>query len=75
MKGKNLREIQEQYKETVVGLCLVCQKQVKGGWYGRHQEVGTCSKKCEQVQSQKPKYLGYEEEDFFNRINAQGEQP
>jgi hypothetical protein len=45
LKGKNLREMQEDYKETVVGLCLVCSRSC-GGWYGRYQDTGVCSKKC-----------------------------
>lgn len=55
MKGKNLREVQEDYKATIVGLCLICDKPVNG-WYGRWSDRGTCSKKCEQVQEAKPKY-------------------
>lgn len=27
--------------------CCVCQKQIITGYYGRHAEGGTCSKKCE----------------------------
>lgn len=69
MKGKNFREVQEQHKETVVGLCCICNKPV-GGFYGRWGDGGTCSKKCEKEQAQKPKYPGYSEEDFFNRQGA-----
>lgn len=47
MKGKNLREVQQNYQETVVGLCLVCGKPVKGGFYGNWQAGGTCSRACE----------------------------
>ena len=57
MKGKNLQDLQQSYKESVVGLCIVCDKPTSG-WYGRWGNLGTCSKKCEQIQEAKPKYLG-----------------
>jgi len=56
MKGKNFREAQEEYKDAVVGLCIICQKPTSG-WYGRWGNLGTCSKKCELVQEDLPKYL------------------
>lgn len=55
MKGKNFREAQEEYKDAVVGLCVICQKPTSG-WYGRWGNLGTCSKKCELVQEALPKY-------------------
>lgn len=55
MKGKNFREVQDEYRETVVGLCVVCQKPTQG-WYGRWGNLGTCSKKCELIQEAIPKY-------------------
>lgn len=67
-KGKNLREAQEEYKEKVVGLCCICSKPVPG-FYGMWQEGGTCSKKCEQVREDKPKYPGYSEEEFLIRLS------
>lgn len=68
LKGKSFREVQEQYQETVVGLCLSCQKPVKGGWYGRWDNLGTCSKKCEQIQATRPKFPEHSEEDFLQRF-------
>lgn len=56
MKGKNFREVQEDYKATIVGLCLICDKPVKGGFYGNWGNSGTCSKSCETIQEAKPKY-------------------
>lgn len=52
---RKLHEVQEEYKDTIVGLCIVCEKQTRG-WYGRWGNLGTCSKKCEQVQEAIPKY-------------------
>lgn len=53
--GKNLREVQEEYQETVVGMCCICQKKVFG-WYGAWAEGGTCSKSCEKIREAQPKY-------------------
>lgn len=48
MKGKSLVEAQAEYKEKVVGLCLVCQKPQHGYW-GRIGNNGVCSRKCADV--------------------------
>lgn len=53
--GKNLRDVQEEYQSSTVGLCCICQKPVMG-WYGAWAEGGTCSKKCEQVREAQPRY-------------------
>lgn len=38
----------KQLEPTVVLLpCCVCNKTIKTGYYGRHENGGTCSKKCE----------------------------
>jgi hypothetical protein len=46
---RKLHEVQQEYKETVVGLCISCGKPTSG-WYGRWGDVGTCGKKCETIQ-------------------------
>lgn len=45
MKGKNLADVQSAYRETVVGVCLTCQKPQHGYW-GRYGNGGVCSRKC-----------------------------
>jgi hypothetical protein len=62
-KPQNLRDLQEEYKEKVVGLCTVCSKPVSG-FYGRWGDGGTCSLKCEKVQSAKPLYPEHPAEAF-----------
>lgn len=62
----NMRDVQEKYKESVVGLCLVCGKPCFG-WYARFGNEGVCSKKCMTVQDAKPKYPGFSEEEFLKR--------
>ena len=54
-QARILREVQEEYKEKVVGLCCICEKPVNG-YYGRWGNGGSCSKKCEAIQEAKPKY-------------------
>lgn len=54
-QSRNLREVQDEYKDTVVGLCIICEKPARG-WYGRWGDLGSCSKKCEAIQETKPKY-------------------
>lgn len=54
-QARKLSDVQEQYKETVVGLCIVCEKPCLG-WYGRWENVGSCSRKCERIQEDKPKH-------------------
>ena len=69
MKGsKKLHEVQDEYKESVVGLCSSCKKPVKGGWYGANQEGGTCNKTCEEAFQKLPRYPNYSEEDFLERF-------
>lgn len=65
-KSHNLREMQDEYKESIVGLCLVCEKACQG-WYARYDKAGVCSKKCMLEQDKKPKYPGYTEEEFLAR--------
>lgn len=55
--NRNFREVQEEYRESVVGLCCICQKRVNG-FYGRWGNTGTCSSKCEREQEAKPRFLG-----------------
>lgn len=69
-KGKNMREVAEEYNTTTVGLCCICQKACRG-WYGGWPEGGTCSGACEKVKKSQPRYPGHSEEDFFKR---QGEE-
>lgn len=52
---RNLREVQEEYKETIAGLCCVCEKPTPY-FYGRWGNGGTCSRPCERIQEAKPKY-------------------
>lgn len=70
---RKLAEVQSEYAETIRGICLACGRPT-ANYYGMWQEGGTCCKKCEAVQEAKPKHEGHTEEDFFNRLNAQGEQ-
>ena len=62
-KARKLSDVQEEYKETVVGLCCVCSKPV-GGFYGRWGDGGTCSGKCEKAQAALPKYPDHTAEAF-----------
>ena len=48
MKGKSLRDVQKDYRETVKGLCLVCEKACTG-FYGNYGNSGVCSKTCMQA--------------------------
>lgn len=66
---RKLHEEQEEYQERVVGLCVSCQKPVKGGWYGAHGDAGTCSKTCEKLQETQPKYGEHTEEAFLTKFN------
>jgi hypothetical protein len=47
--------------------CMICQKDCEG-WYGRWQDTGTCSKKCEQVQAAKYPYPGHSADEFWQRV-------
>lgn len=68
-KPRKLAEVSEEYNNVVVGLCLACQKPVKGGYYSQHEGGGTCNKTCMQVQETKPRYPGHEEAQFLKRFN------
>lgn len=38
--------------------CLICQKQIKDGYYGVWIDGGTCSKTCEIIKETQPRVLG-----------------
>lgn len=65
-KGKNMREVAEEYKATIVGMCCVCGKPVRG-FYGRWGDGGTCNGTCEKVKKAEPPYPGHSEEEFLKR--------
>lgn len=65
-KGRNMREVADEYRNTVVGLCCICQKPCRG-FYGGWPEGGTCSGVCEKVKASQPKYPGHSEEEFLKR--------
>ena len=67
-RPQKLHELQEDYANTVVGLCLACGKQVKGGYYASYSEGGVCNKTCMQVQDEKPRYPGHDEASFLERF-------
>lgn len=52
--------------------CIVCGKEIGEGYYGAWGDRGVCSKSCNTIQSQKPKYPGHTEEDFFKRQQLEG---
>lgn len=62
-QSKNFREVQTEYKETVVGLCLVCKK-ATSGYYARFGDNGVCSKICMKVQDSLPLYQEHPAEAF-----------
>ena len=70
-RPQKLHEAQDEYTDKVVGLCLACGKQVKGGYYSQHEGGGTCSKTCMQVQGKKPKYGEHTEEAFLKKFNLE----
>lgn len=43
--GKDMRATQTEYRDTVVGLCLGCQKP-QVGWWGHYGNEGVCSSIC-----------------------------
>jgi len=67
MATRKLADVQQEYKESVVGLCCICSKPVPG-FYGRWGDGGTCSRPCEVIREAQPKYPGHEEDldDFSN---------
>ena len=38
--------------------CLICNKQIKEGYYGVWIDGGTCSKTCETIKENQPRILG-----------------
>ena len=62
-KGRDFREVQKEYEETVAGLCCVCSKPVSG-FYGRWGDGGTCSGKCERIKASEEKYPEHKASDF-----------
>ena len=53
---KNIREKKED--ELFFKECVVCNGNIGYGYYGRWSDSGTCSKKCEIEQAQKPLDFG-----------------
>jgi len=47
--------------------CCNCGKTITDGYYGRHQDGGTCSKSCEQEEQKKEKYPGHSATDYWKR--------
>lgn len=48
----------EQEVTLLFTSCCNCGKTIVMGYYGRHGDGGTCSKKCESEQAQKPLDFG-----------------
>lgn len=46
--GKPMREVQTEYRETVKGLCLVCEKPCFA-FYGNYSNSGVCNKTCMKI--------------------------
>lgn len=66
-QSRKLADVQEDYKKTVPDKeCCVCKKRIEG-YYGAHEEGGTCSRACMKVQDAKPKYPDHTAEDFERR--------
>jgi len=64
--SKPLHEAQKEHRESVkLSPCIVCSKEIKEGFYGRHQDGGTCSGACERIQQARPKYPNHSEEDYL----------
>lgn len=63
--------IPESLAKQLTYICMVCSKEVEG-FYGQHQDGGTCSRSCEKEQMSRPRYPGHSETEFFNRL---GETP
>jgi hypothetical protein len=70
-RPQKLHEVQDEYNDKIVGLCLACNKQVKGGYYANYSEGGVCNKTCMQVQDKKPKYPEHTEEAFLTKFNLE----
>ena len=68
---QDFRQVQADYQETVVGLCLICTKPVKGGYYGQWQGGGVCNKTCNMLQSLKPLHPDNTEASFLKRFNLE----
>lgn len=68
---RKLHEEQEEYKANVPQYsCMVCEKKTEG-YYGQHQDGGTCSKTCENKQAALPKYGEHTEEAFLKKFNLE----
>ena len=68
---QDFRQVQEEYNNAVVGLCLVCTKPVKGGYYGQWEGGGVCNKTCNDLQAMKPAYPANTEAQFLKRFNLE----
>jgi len=67
-RPQKLHEAQEKYKEvTPQYTCMVCSKKIEG-YYGQHQDGGTCSRACERAQMALPRYPGHDEASFLERF-------
>ena len=66
MKGKLLKSFNQAGKPAAsdekggitlsLAPCLACGHQVTGGYYGRFDGGGVCSKMCNDIQSEKPRH-------------------
>lgn len=53
--------------------CIVCGKEIGEGYYGAWGDRGVCSKSCNTIQSQKPKYPPpHDEESYLQRQQLKG---
>ena len=50
--------------------CLYCGKHVEKGYYGRWLSGGVCSKECDSAQEKQPKYPGFTETEFMERLGV-----
>lgn len=68
---KKLRNpvISEDVGKRLLLVCMVCNKSIEG-FYARYGNSGTCSGACMKVQESKPKYPGYSEKEFFQRLKG-----
>lgn len=52
------QERQEKEVTLYFTACLVCEKDIKTGYYGRFKDGGVCSKSCNAIQETRPKFDG-----------------